>query len=78
MRKILAVILALTAPLCLFASCGSADKAPVKVNCHNCGKEITVPGDYLVGEPEDWIIYCKECEEKLGLDELVPSASYIK
>jgi len=45
-----------------FAGCSAATKT---VTCDNCGKEIEVAENSNANE--DWGIFCKECEEELGI-----------
>ena len=64
MKKALALFFAILFCLSL-AGC-----APTRtVHCDNCGKEIRISADS--GMDEDWILFCKDCEKELGLDNMV-------
>ena len=49
----------------LLAGCGEKKI----VHCDGCGKECKIAADSPM--EEDWIIYCSDCEKKLGLDKVV-------
>lgn len=57
-KRIFALILSVLLLLSL-ASCGKTKT----VHCDHCGEEITVSAKSNM--TDDWIIYCKQCEEKL-------------
>jgi hypothetical protein len=63
-KKFLGILLVL-AMILAFAGCGERKV----VHCDSCGAEIEVDADSNVNE--DWSLFCSECEEKLGLDEIV-------
>ena len=52
------IFLLLGLALCLgLCACG----AERTVHCDSCGKEVQVDADSNI--TEDWILFCKECEE---------------
>ncbi len=52
-------IAVLLAVLCLLGGCTKTKT----VHCDRCGKEATISEKSNM--EEDWIIYCKDCEEEL-------------
>ena len=58
MKKVL-IFLLLVATLLCFAACGKTKT----LHCDRCGKEENVAADSNM--TEDWIIYCKECEQEV-------------
>lgn len=58
-KRIAAFLLALVMVLALTACGGSKT-----LHCDRCGAEVTVVKDSNM--TEDWIIFCKECEEEIG------------
>ena len=48
--------------LLTFSGCGE----PRTVHCDHCGGEITLEADSNI--TEDWIVFCKQCEEDLFAD----------
>lgn len=64
MKKILCSLIIISTVF-TFAACG---KTRI-LHCDSCGKEITVKESSDM--EEDWIIYCKECNEKLFGDDPV-------
>ena len=61
MKKIIAILLCLLTLLTL-AACGNK----VELHCDGEGCENVVYGkDHM---DDSWIIYCKSCSEKLGLE----------
>ncbi len=63
MKRVLAITLLLMLLLC---GCG---KTKI-VYCDHCGAEIKVAEDSNMND-EDWILFCKDCEEELFGDEPV-------
>lgn len=61
---LVSMLILLTAVL---AGCSQPTKA---VHCDSCGKEVKIAADSNMDD--DWIIYCKDCEKELGLDQIVP------
>lgn len=66
MKRILALIL-LCAALLSLAACG----AKKTVHCDRCGSEIVLDADSNI--TEEWIVFCKECEEEAFGDNPVVS-----
>ena len=63
MKKWIIFTLVLTAVLTLLTACG-----PAKVlHCDHCGNEVKVSQSSNM--EEDWIIYCKTCNEELFGDD---------
>ncbi len=58
-RKTVIALLLLLALLVL-AGCG----AQKIVHCDRCGREIRLDADSRI--TEEWIVFCKECEEEIG------------
>lgn len=65
-RNIAAMLAALTL-LALLAGCGGTKI----VHCDHCGDEIELAADDKI--EEDWIVFCKTCEEELFGEEPVVS-----
>lgn len=65
-KRIFALILAALLLLSL-AACGKTKT----VHCDHCGEEIAVNANSNM--TDDWIIYCKQCEDKLFGDNPVVS-----
>ena len=63
MKKIIAVVLAML--LCLLFLTGCV--ATKELTCDHCGKTVKVPEDSNL--EEDWIIYCKKCNNELFGDD---------
>ena len=59
MKKLLCLLPALVMLLTLIA-CGDAKT----VSCDRCGAEIIVEKDSNIND--DWIVFCKDCEEEIG------------
>ena len=62
MKKIFALFL-----VCLLLFSLSACGKTKTLHCDNCKKEVTVNQDSNM--EDDWIIYCKECNEELFGDD---------
>ena len=60
MRRLIAALL-LVLVLPGLAACGAETRT---VHCDRCGKEVVLPADSKI--TEDWILFCKECEEEIG------------
>lgn len=60
MKAWIAALLLALATLGLSA-CGAETRT---VHCDRCGKEVRVEADSNI--TDDWIIFCKECEEEIG------------
>lgn len=58
-KRITALLLALIMLLVLTA-CGGTKT----LHCDRCGAEIPVEKDSNI--TEDWIVFCKDCEEEIG------------
>lgn len=67
MMRIFAMALALLAILFCLGGCGRTRI----VHCDRCGSEITLSADDKI--QEDWIVFCKTCEESLFHDDPVVS-----
>ena len=63
MKKCVAVMLMLSVLLTLLAACGKAKL----LHCDHCGDEVRVSASSNM--EEDWIIYCKTCNEELFGDD---------
>lgn len=59
MKKLLCLLLALML-LMMLSACGE----PKIVSCDRCGAEIEV--DKKSNITDDWIVFCKDCEEEIG------------
>lgn len=59
MKKLLIVLIL---ALSLLALTGCGEKRIV--HCDRCGKEVKVEADSNI--TDDWIIFCKECEQEIG------------
>jgi hypothetical protein len=57
-RKLLCILLALG--LLLLSGCRKETRT---VACDGCGQEITLDTDSKI--TEDWIVFCKTCEQEL-------------
>lgn len=67
MKKIRKFVLLLS---CIGLMTGfSACESSRIVHCDHCGKELKVKVSSNM--TDDWIIYCKDCEKELGLDQMV-------
>ena len=64
MKKVI-ILLSVVALLLALAACG----ATKILHCDHCGKEISVKESSNM--EEDWIIYCKDCNEELFGDDLL-------
>ena len=64
MKQLACIILALALLLALTA-CG----APKQVHCDSCGEIIDL--DPKSNIEEDWIVFCKKCENELFPDGLI-------
>lgn len=64
MKKVI-ILLSVVALLLALAACG----ATKILHCDHCGKEISVKESSNM--EEDWIIYCKDCNEDLFGDDLL-------
>ena len=65
MKKFVCMLLVVA--LCfLFVGCGVPTKT---LHCDRCGKEVKVAADSNM--TEDWDLFCPECAEELGLNDLV-------
>ena len=60
MRKRLLALLAVL--MLILCGCGETKI----VHCDHCGDEITLEADSNI--TEDWIVFCKQCEEDLFAD----------
>ena len=57
-RKLLCLLLALA--LVLLTGCSKETRT---VTCDGCGAEITLEADSKI--TDEWIVYCKTCEQEL-------------
>lgn len=65
MKRVMTLLTAAFLLLSLLAGCGGTKI----VHCDHCGDEIELPaGDKI---EEDWIVFCKTCEEELFGDDPV-------
>lgn len=64
MKKMKKILIALMILLALLTMFGCKTKT---LHCDHCGKEVTV--EESSNMEEDWVIYCKECNEKLFADD---------
>ena len=60
MKRLIAALLLVLILLGL-AACGAEMRT---VHCDRCGTEVKVTADSNI--TDDWIIFCKECEEEIG------------
>lgn len=67
MRRLFAALLCVAALLAVLTGCGGTRI----VHCDHCGDEITLSASDKI--QEDWIVFCKTCEEELFGDDPVVS-----
>lgn len=62
-KLVLAVCTIMVLGLC---ACGGSGKKVL--HCDNCGAEVEATNKNM---DEDWLIYCEECNEELGVEDRV-------
>lgn len=62
MKRHLLLVLILSLSMFILGSCGAKT-----LHCDGCGKELKVANSSNM--EEDWIVFCKDCEEEVFGDE---------
>lgn len=65
MKKFIALMMVIAM---VFAFAGCSEKKVLK--CDGCGADIQVDADSNMDD--NWSLFCKDCNEKLGLDSIIP------